>query len=201
MRGGEALRVFSAIGFCMVIAASLTRLLPQDRDVFSQPAAVNQPSPLASAQPAKPTLIEQPLPESGIIRRYGETEAIAPFKVIASDGSAAEKANSPLNQALQRHYLVKLLDWESGQPLVTIFVRAEETSEIKVPIGKYRLKYASGQHWYGEQALFGTNMAAEQAIEPLIFAIENNQIAGHTVQFKAKMGGNMRAKNIDHQDF
>jgi hypothetical protein len=212
MNGGETLRVFGAIGFSMIIAATLVHLRQQSRDFLPAAPVATQPAPVAAAKPVKPVkpvkptkpaLVEQPLPESGIVRRSEEVEAedIAPFQVVVPAGSPAEQTDSSISQALQRHYFVKLVDWESGQAVVTLFVRAGETTEIKVPIGKYRLRYASGHQWYGEKPLFGDHTTAEQAIDPLIFAIAEDRIQGHTIRFKSSMAGNMRAKDINQSDF
>ncbi|MCL2784246.1 MAG: hypothetical protein FWD55_02180 [Propionibacteriaceae bacterium] len=63
-----------------------------------------------------------------------------PFKVITGPGE-------------DRH--VTFFKWGTSTPVVSAYVKAGATLNIRVPVGSYRLVYASGDTWYGNQYSFG----------------------------------------------
>jgi hypothetical protein len=216
MSSGEVVRILSVIAVSVLAGATLAHLRQQGQDLFSIGPLMTQPTPDQSPQPPKPAKsprLEKPLPATGIFQPTATmaekmaaekmaAENIVPFSVVAPSGSPAEKTDSAISKALQRHYLVKLQDWESGKLLLTLFVRAGETAQTRVPLGKYRLKYASGRQWYGETILFGDETVVEQAIDPFIFVrSEDDQIIGATILFEPSATGTMRSKKLDPQDF
>jgi hypothetical protein len=54
-----------------------------------------------------------------------------------------------------------------GQHVLSLYVRANDDVTTNVPPGRYRLKIAEGQRWYGER-FFGTSMTYETAVEDVI---------------------------------
>lgn len=126
--------------------------------------------------------IAPPLPATGEIQRFRQdapNTIYAPFQVTA-------------NTVAPFHYLVKLEDWQTGVPLLNIFVRHGEAVNIKVPLGTYRLKYAYGSSWYGPQHLFGKETSVVQAVMPLSFTQESNQVRGKMIDLTPKVTGNMQ---------
>ena len=50
---------------------------------------------------------------------------------------------------------MKLEDASTGKNIMTVYVRGGMTEEVKVPIGRLKMKYATGTDWYGPEKLFG----------------------------------------------
>lgn len=147
------------------------------------------PSPIPnSVPPPRIALVAQPLPNTGeeftLLRLMPDAQA--PFRVVTSAGN---------------HYFVKLVDWNTGSLIAAFFVRGGETAEIEVPLGSFRMKYAAGTTWYGEDALFGPNTVYSVADAKLNFYIEANRFVGHTVQLILKRDGNLKTNRISPANF
>lgn len=113
--------------------------------------------------------LEVPLPVSGEYQRFYPPTVAAPaiFKISAKSSTS--------------HFFVKLEDWKTTAPVVTVFVRKGEEVTINVPLGEYRLKYASGTNWMGPEALFGVETSSSQAVEPITFRAAGNQYLWHII--------------------
>ena len=70
-----------------------------------------------------------PLPANGEVDDSSDDPLVAPFQIITS-GSA--------------HYFVKLVEAGTDEEVLTVFVRAGQTAEIKVPLGSFEVRYAAG---------------------------------------------------------
>lgn len=125
-----------------------------------------------------------PLPVSGELQRFyaPAVPALAPFTVNATQVSD--------------HYLVKLEDWVSGAPVVTVFVRKGEVASLRLPVGKYRLKFASGKYWMGPRALFGPMTSASEARDPMVFSQQGSEYQGHVVDLLPRVSGNLKADRV-----
>jgi len=99
------------------------------------------------------------------------------------------------------NYFIKVVDWERGTPLLTVFIRSGQTVNVKVPLGSYRLKYASGTEWYGKQFLFGPNTTYSRAQDQLDFTIEGDRVRGHEITLIKQVGGNLKTVDIRQEDF
>jgi hypothetical protein len=141
---------------------------------------------LVQLQSQLTNLIEQPLPPNGSLRRETRGEAAARFK-ISSSGSS--------------HHLVKLEDVVTSRPVLTVFVRAGQDVEIRVSLGTYIVKYASGETWYGYQDRFGPNTSYSKADTTLEFARQGNQVTGYSITLYGVPGGNLRTTGISAGDF
>ena len=53
--------------------------------------------------------------------------------------------------------LVKIVSLSEPKRTLTVYVRAGETAAVHVKDGNYTLRYATGDKWYGETALFGAS--------------------------------------------
>ena len=119
---------------------------------------------------------------------YESGEKIAPFKIKVPYGA--------------NNYLVKLEDWDSGRKIMAFFVNGRSISHaLDVPTGTFRLKYASGQTWYGEKDLFGPNTSYNQANSRMTFEILGNRVSGHTVELIKQIGGNLRTSSLKPANF
>ena len=93
--------------------------------------------------------LEQPMPHSGKVRFLGSHDTgVAPLEVKAAHGS---------------HFLLKLVDAYTGKDVLDVFVRSGSTVEVDVPLGRYDIRYASGETWYGYNMRFGPDTSYSKA--------------------------------------
>lgn len=97
-----------------------------------------------------------------------------------------------------KNFAVRLDDWGSGSPVALIPVRAGETSVTLMPLGRYRVTIAKGQHWLGPEKLFGRRGEVREAVHSLDFYQRTNQTMGHRITLESLEGGmEMKAdKNV-----
>lgn len=127
------------------------------------------------------------LPPNGEINYFTLDEPIAPLK-IKSDKNT--------------NYFIKLVEKNTKETAVTIFLHGGNQVETKVPLGLYEFRYASGNNWYGEERLFGTYTTYFKADKELEFFItDDNVIMGHTLELIKQRDGNMQTYNIGKQQF
>ena len=151
------------------------------------PSSVQPQRAPRSATPVAAPVVEfdepaQPLPANGYESRYNLQEAIAPLE-IRTRGNGT-------------HYFVKLVDWNTESPVAAFFVRAGQTVEVDVPLGSYRLRYATGRTWYGERYLFGPETIYSQADSRFDFVREGDQVSGYTVELFMQADGNLSTSRI-----
>jgi len=88
-----------------------------------------------------------------------------------------------------RHYYLKLLNTSNGSEILSAFLRGGSTFVEHVPVGKYELKYAVGDTWYGTRWLFGPRTVFMKMDQVFEFKIQNNQIAGYRLDLFIKPVG------------
>jgi hypothetical protein len=143
----------------------------------------------AEPKPAKPpfTEPEKPLPADGEVRIFNaKQERIAPFEIKSSYDS---------------NHLVKLVDAVSGKSVMTIFVRGGSTVKVDVPLGNYRVKYASGDKWYGDVFLFGPDTRYSKADDAFLFHRQGNDVSGYTITLYQVAYGNLHTEEIGAEEF
>lgn len=129
----------------------------------------------------------QPLPDHGTTVAYFEGDAIAPFKIIT--------------KPQELFYFIKVVEWESKLPVLTIFIHSGQDVDILLPAGSYEIRFASGKEWYGEEHLFGPGTKYEKADQKFDFTISGRQIHGYTLQLIDQQGGNLRKVKMKADDF
>ncbi len=179
-----------AIGLVLMLSAyninaenpSLTGIPPQPS---SSSSSSSQSSDLATTK----TFNEppQPLPYNGTVQRYHTGERLSPLEIRT--------------RGQNRHYFVKVTDYYSDQPIATIFVRSGSSTEILVPLGTFRLKYATGQTWYGENYLFGSETRYSEADKAFYFTFDGYQYSGYTVELFLQTDGNLTTHQITPDQF
>ena len=132
-------------------SSSAAKPLPQAEVI---PSPVSKPSAALLNSFSEPT---QPLPMTGELSVKANYDVIAPFEIKTKEGG---------------HYLVKLADSDTGKDVLTVFVRGGETANVKAPLGKYIVKYASGDKWYGYEHLFGPSTEYSKADDIFDFTRE-----------------------------
>ena len=154
-------------------------------DTKNIPANTKNTPALVPSQPTfnKPA---QPLPWNGAIRNQTSASREAPLEIRTSPGN---------------HYLVKLEDVSSKQNVIDVFVHGGNTVKIKVPLGSYLIKYASGEIWYGYQYYFGPETSYNKADQIFHFRVEGRQVSGYTITLYRVSDGNLSITQINPAEF
>jgi len=186
--GKRAFIYVTSIFFCgigLIAAITVNEDLSRKRWVRHSPptAYTTQPAPRRLVAPSYPA---QALPYSGEVRTWTSAMRVAPFEIEAAQGS---------------HYLLKLVDAYTGAPVMTVFVRSGTTVEVKVPLGTYEVRYASGETWYGYEYLFGPETSYSKADKTLTFQVVGNQFTGFTITLYKVPHGNLHTSAIKPTEF
>jgi len=126
------------------------------------------------------------LPPNGFFARYHSQPAVAPLTITVAPGA---------------HYLVKIEDAGSGVPVLSLFIHSGQTIQTKAPLGNFRLKYAMGTTWYGEQHLFGPSTNYHKAEKILGFSETATGYSGHIIQLIRQVSGNLPTTQIGPRDW
>ena len=161
--------------------------------VTPSPALTASTPPLPDSSNTEKQSIDQKnqtLPPTGIFKEYvftvmGATRA--PFEIVTSED--------------KHNYFVKLVDWTSGDMVLTLFIRSGQTIDIDVPLGSYKMKYATGTAWYGETLLFGSETLYFEADKKFDFEVTGNQVSGYSVELYLQLNGNLATKSISAKQF
>jgi hypothetical protein len=97
--------------------------------------------------------------------------------------------------------IVKLSDYYTGRAVLSVFVHGGSTVNLDVPIGTYKIKYASGEHWYGATHLFGPDTAYSKADSSFDFRVIGNQVSGYTLTLYKVVDGNLQTTPISPNEF
>ena len=113
---------------------------------------------------------------------------LAPFGIQTSAGS---------------DYYIKLVDAETNRDAMAIYVVGGKYLEVSVPLGSYKMRYAYGKIWRGEQHLFGPEdlTRIEEALKSFDFLASVDGINGYTVELIPQVGGNLPTHNIARDEF
>lgn len=160
-------------------------LIDQETLTFLRMVVEQKKIKLSSQAKAHPPT-KQMLPISGSVQVYTIAEREAPFEIKAAQGS---------------HYLVKLVNAHTLATVMTVFVRSGTTVNVDVPLGKYEVRYASGESWYGYEHLFGPETIYSKADKTLSFEIVGDQLRGFTITLYKVSGGNLHTTNIKPSEF
>lgn len=186
---GKRILIYSlSVSLCLlslIISFAVNDKLSSRRWVRHQEPTTYEP-PTPQQPVSKPSHPEKPLPNSGKVRTYSKEEKIAPFEIKAAQGN---------------HFLVKLVDASTHAQILTVFVRSGTTVEIDVPLGTYEVRYASGEHWYGYEYLFGEDTYYSKADKKFAFEKVDNKISGYTITLFKVANGNLQTSTINPTDF
>lgn len=134
--------------------------------------------------------VEQPI--------FQDSKALAiPLTSILSTTYDQEFATCPFTLiADNKNYYVKVCDTMRGNKTIAkFFIRAGEELTTKVPAGNYKIKYGSGEEWYGEEELFGQFSQYGES-ENLDFSFDGYSSQGNTISFYPRVNGNFHTNNI-----
>lgn len=126
-------------------------------------------------------------PAHGAVKWYGPPQAgVVPFEIKTSSGSS---------------YFVKFVDVTTGTNVLGIFVEGGRDLSTTVPQGRYLLKYASGQRWYGYEDYFGNDTAYSKASSTFDFRVDEERASGYSITLNKVKNGNMRSSQIIKAEF
>lgn len=99
-------------------------------------------------------------------------------------------------------HVLTLIAVDTGEAALAAYIRGGAFFRVLVPPGTYRLRFASGEVWQGEEALFGPGPKTQihNLPEPLTFETRGlGTKAGHVVTLHAPRPGEMvAARTKDH---
>lgn len=160
----------------------LDQLKSSPRSVAASGAMTGYTPPVSQV-PAYPTV---PV-NQGVYQKFTTAESIAPFRIVTPSGP--------------ENYYVKLVDAFTGAPTMSFFIFGGQRFEIEVPLGTYRVKYATGSTWYGDIHLFGQSTHYSAADKVFEFTAQGNQLSGYTVELIRQRSGNLHTKSISASQF
>lgn len=102
-------------------------------------------------------LLSLPLAWWATHRHGGEVARIELGAAEASPSSELPRAGTGQLRISTRpgaSYLVRLIHWGTWQDPLTFLIQGGAATEITVPAGIYRLKFATVPHWHGDLDLF-----------------------------------------------
>lgn len=155
---GTVALILLVLGFNALNAGSSSSSAGQEQTSYTptyqrpayQPPGSQTPT-WQNKRPIQPAFAEPELaaPEQGPLE-FNDRVAFykgvtAPLKITrrASDGNC----------------VTKIVDWNTGEFVASYFIRRGSTLETELPLGSYKLKFASGDKWYGTKHLFGPTTA------------------------------------------
>jgi len=153
--------------------------LPKVPDI--EQTKIKQPQSPITSHIEKKRLKEQVLPQHGSAIKY-ISRGIAPLN-IRTAGNAY-------------HHVIKIVQWWTKISIGEYFIRSGKGLAIKVPLGSYEIRYASGVSWYGWKNLFGHKTIYNRADKKFTFTRNGNRINGYTIELILQQGGNLSSSEI-----
>lgn len=152
-----------------------------------------RPTPVFTAEPLSLPYNGQEFLSPGYTR-------VCPLTITASTDSSyyiyLQYRREPTESYDSRH----VSGYGEGEDL-SFFIRAGETVELDVPVGVYRLYYATGDTWYGTEHKFGPRTAYFTSDDLLHFYTTYNTIYGNTLELWAQYNGNFETEIITASSF
>lgn len=166
----------------------------------NNPAGGNSTSPTKAVTPT-------PIPASaynGEIYIVPSYESLCPLTVSVRGNQAyyvfLDYLYAPSYSTVDRH-LEEYGVNSSIKSDLAFYISPGSTVEIDVPIGVYRLYYATGETWYGKALLFGEDTATYTSDDLLEFYADDSYYNGVTLELWPQSGGNFDTKSISYDDF
>ena len=137
--------------------------------------------------PTSQTLASEPRPSHGRVETPTSRARIVPFHIVTPDGS--------------KGYVVKLVEVETGETVMSIFLEAGKTFETRAPVGTFILKWATGETWQGGSQMFGPSALYQEALTPLVFRKNGDGYTGGTLTLSPEIDGNLHSERISPSEF
>lgn len=154
-------------------------------------------TPLPTATP-KPMLVY-----NGKMFITPDYEGVSPFKVIADSNTDyyvyLKYQWAPSNSTEKRSIKIKATyPYEND---IAFYLKAGQTVSIDVPIGIYKLFYATGTTFFDTKLLFGNATQYYGSDDLLNFYADSKYYQGHTITLKAVSYGNFDTDPISKSEF
>ena len=154
-------------------------------------------TPMATATP-KPMFVY-----NGKMFITPEYECVSPFTVIADSNTDyyiyLKYQWAPTNTTEKRSIKSKATyPYESD---IAFYLKAGQTVSIDVPIGVYKLYYATGSTFFDTKLLFGSSTRCFDSDDLLKFYADSEYYQGHTITLKPVSYGNFDTDPINKSEF
>ena len=130
---------------------------------------------------------EVPVPEHGAVSHtydpYSSNTSVLEIEL------PKEESNS--------YYYIKLINPVTEETVQSVFMHPGLNAEVYVPCGNFKLRYGSGDKWYGYEHLFGPYGGYSKSDEILEFTNEY----GHTITLYPVVNGNFSTDEIPFSEF
>ncbi|MBH0176971.1 MAG: hypothetical protein HP491_03700 [Nitrospira sp.] len=183
-------KIFANYNFWIILAAIIgAAVVLNEFRLLYGPTSSNVQSNNQGHSPSSPVPIDYPaMPVTqGLHQLYTSAAQIAPFRIVTPSGTD--------------NFYVKLTDASTGVLVMTFFIQGGQSFEAVVPVGTYRVKYATGTTWYGVDFVFGSATRYGEAVKVLEFSMKNNQISGSTIELPPQGGSSSHTKTISAHQF
>ncbi len=128
-----------------------------------------------------------PVPSAGLMWNKTGLPAVFPLQVKTLPG---------------QDYFLTLSDDETGAAALAAYIKGGDFFKILVPPGSYRLRFAAGNIWQGEDALFGPGEKTDvfELRDPLVFETRGLGVkAGHIVNLRNRKPGQFAEATLSDQ--
>lgn len=154
-----------------VIGIALLVLLSNTKSCATSSKSYEKPSPISIPLSTPRQRTETTFDPSPRIPKFNEpAEPLPPSGEKSVRANLTVKAPFEIKTSRGVNYFVKLTDSTTKIDVVTVFVRGGDTIELDVPLGTFKVKYASGNTWYGDTHLFGPDTQYAQTEEDFTFS-------------------------------
>ena len=166
----------------------------------SLPASAPAPTLTITKPSVTPHLMPVDEPENGHVFLSPQYMGLCPLSVSVADGSSyyiyLQYMHAPENSYNSRHET----GYGEGDDLA-FYIRSGETVELDVPVGVYKLYYATGDIWCGTQYKFGADTAYFSSDDLLDFYTTADTAYGVTLELWAQYNGNFETDEISESAF
>ena len=205
----DGIKAYIVIAIAAVILFIVLGSLSSNKKAKA-PASTPTPtisSTYSSTKPEKTIDIEMyspvPAPNNGQVIISPSYESICPFEVSVQGDNAYYVYLKYMSAS------VRSQDSRGGPNVpaysavgdVAFYIAPNSTVEIDVPVGIYKLYYACGKTWYGQEYLFGEKTMFSTSDELLEFYTDYTSVYGNTLELWAQYDGNFETENINASQF
>ena len=116
-------------------------------------------------------------------------------KVLSGKNSGISvtiKTSSDLPDRYVAFYKVSSSIEEKGSLILTAYIVSGKTLTVKLPVGKYKIIYGTGENWYGTNEAFGPN--GSYSMYETVVEIKSNYV--YTLTLYAVANGNLPSRSI-----
>jgi hypothetical protein len=169
--------------------AVVRRVEPATNPGPSLPARLpSAPPPPAPPAPERLATISPPpvAVSEGVVRVSKARDRVIPLQIRVATGE---------------HYFIRLVNVADDRDVIDLFIRGGSTLKASMPLGTYRVRFASGQTWYGDKRLFGTQTSYWTAEQRVTFRREKNEPKMVTIELAGRQGGRMKIAPLDPARF